>query len=75
MKTNSALAMLLTAAALTLPSSSAAQNHPLAPAHPLKTGSKAPSFTLKDQNGRDQSLDAMLKNGKVAVIFHRSADW
>jgi len=70
-------AAFLLAAALTLAPSIAAQaqHHPASPKHPLKKGSKAPSFTLKDQNGADQSLDAMLQNGKVAVIFHRSASW
>ena len=62
-------------AALALPLSGLAQHNPVASDHPVKKGSLAPSFTLKDQNGQDQSLEAMLKNGKVAVIFHRSADW
>ena len=41
----------------------------------LKVGAKAPAFTLKDQNGNDRSLDEMLKKGKVALVFYRSADW
>jgi cytochrome oxidase Cu insertion factor (SCO1/SenC/PrrC family) len=41
----------------------------------LAIGSKAPEFTLKDQNGQDQSLQTMLKKGPVALVFHRSADW
>ena len=40
-----------------------------------KVGEKAPSFTLKDQEGKDRSLDEFLKNGKVALVFYRSADW
>jgi hypothetical protein len=40
-------------------------------------GTKAPGFTLKDQNGVDRSLDEFLKKakGKVALVFYRSADW
>ena len=41
----------------------------------LAVGQKAPAFTLKDQNGRDVSLDSLLKKGPVALVFHRSADW
>lgn len=41
----------------------------------LKVGDKAPSFTLADQNGKQQSLDGLLKKGKVAIVFHRSARW
>jgi cytochrome oxidase Cu insertion factor (SCO1/SenC/PrrC family) len=71
---------ILTAAVLAFlslakPVSSQAQHHPTSPEHPLNKGAKAPNFNLTDQNGRDQSLEAMLKNGKVAVIFHRSASW
>ena len=42
---------------------------------PVEVGQKAPAFTLKDQNGVEQSLDALLKKGKVAIVFYRSADW
>ncbi len=49
------------------------------PAAPEKTGlsvgQKAPVFTLKDQNGRDVSLESLLKKGPVALVFYRSADW
>ena len=38
-------------------------------------GSKAPNFTLKDQTGKNYSLNALLKKGKVALVFYRSADW
>ncbi len=41
----------------------------------LKVGEKAPKFTLKDQQGADRSLDELLKKGKVALVFYRSADW
>jgi peroxiredoxin len=40
-----------------------------------KLGVKAPSFTLKDQNGKDRSLDEFLKKDKVALVFYRSASW
>jgi cytochrome oxidase Cu insertion factor (SCO1/SenC/PrrC family) len=41
----------------------------------LTVGTKAPTFTLKDQHGNDRSLDEYLKKGKVALVFYRSADW
>ena len=44
--------------------------------HPgVKVGEKAPRFTLKDQAGKDRSLDEFLAKGKVALVFYRSADW
>jgi cytochrome oxidase Cu insertion factor (SCO1/SenC/PrrC family) len=49
------------------------------PAAPEKTGlavgTKAPAFTLKDQNDRDVSLESLLQKGPVALVFYRSADW
>jgi cytochrome oxidase Cu insertion factor (SCO1/SenC/PrrC family) len=41
----------------------------------LAVGAKAPRFTLKDQQGMERSLEQLLKNGKVALVFYRSADW
>jgi peroxiredoxin len=41
----------------------------------LRIGQRAPAFTLNDQNGKDVSLDALLKKGPVALVFFRSADW
>jgi cytochrome oxidase Cu insertion factor (SCO1/SenC/PrrC family) len=41
----------------------------------LMVGDKAPRFTLKDQSGRERSLDEFLAKGKVALVFYRSADW
>lgn len=41
----------------------------------LKVGEHAPGFTLKDQSGAERSLDDLLKNGPVALVFYRSADW
>ncbi len=41
----------------------------------LAVGQKAPSFLLKDQTGTERSLDEFLKEGKVGLVFYRSADW
>jgi hypothetical protein len=41
----------------------------------LKVGTKAPAFTLKDQNGKERALDEFRKDGTVAIVFHRSASW
>lgn len=41
----------------------------------LKVGEKAPDFTLKNTAGEDVALHALLKKGKVALAFVRSADW
>jgi cytochrome oxidase Cu insertion factor (SCO1/SenC/PrrC family) len=41
----------------------------------LKVGTKAPAFTLKDQAGKERSLEEFLKKGKVALVFYRSASW
>jgi cytochrome oxidase Cu insertion factor (SCO1/SenC/PrrC family) len=41
----------------------------------MKVGEKAPQFALKDQEGKERSLDEFLKKGKVALVFYRSADW
>jgi hypothetical protein len=42
----------------------------------LKVGTKAPAFKLKDQAGKERSLDEFLKaGGPVVIVFHRSASW
>ena len=41
----------------------------------LKVGEKAVDFTLKNSAGDDVSLQLLLKQGKVALVFVRSADW
>jgi peroxiredoxin len=41
----------------------------------LKVGTKAPAFTLKDQAGKERNLDEFLKQGNVALVFYRSANW
>ena len=47
----------------------------LAPVKEITVGERAPSFTLKDQNDREFSLETLLKTGPVAVVFIRSVDW
>jgi cytochrome oxidase Cu insertion factor (SCO1/SenC/PrrC family) len=41
----------------------------------LKVGEKAPAFTLKDQAGTERTLAEFVKQGKVALVFYRSAAW
>ena len=41
----------------------------------LAVGAKAPAFKLKDQNGKERTLEEFLKKGKVALVFYRSASW
>ncbi len=38
-------------------------------------GEKAPDFELKDQNGEEVGLSDLLKQGTVALVFFRSANW
>jgi|GEM_PF-4182857 len=42
---------------------------------PLVVGDQVPNFRLQDQNAADHSLDHLLADGKVALVFYRSADW
>jgi peroxiredoxin len=41
----------------------------------LPIGEVGPAFTLLEQNGKEVSLESLLKKGPVAVVFHRSVDW
>jgi cytochrome oxidase Cu insertion factor (SCO1/SenC/PrrC family) len=41
----------------------------------LKVGEKAPAFKLKDQDGKERTLEEFTKKGMVALVFHRSAGW
>jgi cytochrome oxidase Cu insertion factor (SCO1/SenC/PrrC family) len=42
----------------------------------VNVGDKALGFTLKDQNGREHSLESLLDaDGYLALVFYRSADW
>ncbi len=38
-------------------------------------GHRAPAFALKDQNGVERTLGALVEKQKVALVFYRSADW
>ena len=42
---------------------------------PLAVGDPAPDFQLPDQQGQLQSLSDLRNQGKVALVFYRSADW
>jgi hypothetical protein len=39
----------------------------------LPVGAPAPGFTLKDQTGRERTLEDFQKQGMVALVFLRSA--
>ncbi|NOZ41340.1 MAG: hypothetical protein GXP24_14105 [Planctomycetes bacterium] len=41
----------------------------------LAVRDQAPNFRLQDQEGQDRTLESLLAEGKVAIVFHRSADW
>ena len=41
----------------------------------IKVGAKAPRFELVDQSGKRRSLEKLLEQGPVALVFYRSADW
>lgn len=57
-------------------SAGAAESRPAPPEKTgLAVGQKAPDFTLQDQTGAARSLADTLKQGAVAVVFYRSADW
>ncbi len=69
------LALLLT---LSLSVAACAEEGALAPDEMtgIKIGEKAPDFTLKDQNGVDQTLSALLAGDDTVVLnFFRSARW
>ena len=63
----------LTAVLTCLPSNAAEEASPEKTGLPV--GEKAPAFALKDQSGKEVSLESLLKSGPVALVFHRSADW
>ena len=70
------LRVLCQAALLVLLAASAkAAEGALTPAREIAVGARAPAFTLKDQNDREFSLEAMIKKGPVAVVFIRSIAW
>ena len=41
----------------------------------LKVGDTAPDFTLKDQNGVEQTLSELTGDHKLAIVFVRSVNW
>lgn len=43
----------------------------------ILVGAKSPSFSLVDQNGKKRSFADISgpQKKKVALVFHRSADW
>lgn len=66
----------LAAAETTAPATPAASPSTATEAMPgLKVGDKAGDFTLKNSSGQDVALHDLLKKGKVALVFVRSADW
>lgn len=40
-----------------------------------KVGDRVKNFKLPDQDGEKRELAALLKQGPVAIVFHRSAEW
>ncbi len=38
-------------------------------------GATLEEFSLNDQHGKKRTLSETLKDGPVAFVFHRSADW
>lgn len=41
----------------------------------VKIGAKAPDFELMNQMDKKTKLSELTKEGPVAVVFHRSANW
>ena len=41
----------------------------------VDVGDMAPDFKLKDQNGKETTLKALLAKKPTAIVFHRSASW
>ena len=70
------LAANLSAAEMSAPAAMPALPSAATEAMPgLKVGEKAVDFTLKNAAGEDVALQMLLKKGKVALVFVRSADW
>jgi hypothetical protein len=38
-------------------------------------GQRVPDFNLKDQNGKDWTLDSIMGPNGAMLVFYRSADW
>ena len=73
LKTSMALAVLLAAVVATSAFAQAKE----APAEMtgINVGEKAPDFTLTGHDGNEYVLSDLVKKGKVAVMFFRSANW
>lgn len=41
----------------------------------IKIGEKAPDFTLTNVDGTEKKLSDLVKQGTVALVFFRSANW
>jgi hypothetical protein len=40
-----------------------------------QVGARVPDFSLKDQNGRTQTLQSIMGSRGAMLVFLRSADW
>lgn len=40
-----------------------------------QVGERVPDFTLRDQNGRTQTLTSIMGPRGAMLVFYRSADW
>ena len=73
LRTSAVLAVLL---ACVVASSALAQPKEVPPEMTgIKVGEKAPDFTLQSHDGKEYVLSDLVKKGKVAVVFFRSANW
>ncbi|HEY8504579.1 MAG TPA: redoxin domain-containing protein [Gemmataceae bacterium] len=75
MRKIASIAAAVIALGVVAPPGPAAGDETKAPEIGVKVGGKAPAFTLKDQDGKERSLADLLKQGKVALVFYRSASW
>jgi len=62
-------------AAVALPGRAAPQPPATYSAPGLAVGAKAPEFKLVGQDGKEHALADLLRKGKLALVFQRSADW
>jgi hypothetical protein len=40
-----------------------------------QVGERVPDFSLKDQNGRTQTLQSIMGSKGAMLVFYRSAEW
>jgi hypothetical protein len=50
-------------------------SHAVPPSIGLEIGQQAPTFTLPDQFGREQSNETLKGPKGTVILFFRSADW